>query len=307
MVGIERIGWLTDMEEPIESPKLGEILKLYIAKPGLTVNEIGRSKLFWGEFTRAVGVQTAREIKHDQIAAYEKSVQGRGLSPKSILHRYRKIRTMLAYAIKRGKGASDCRKALDVTEMLEVKNHTPLDPRPIAPKQFWAIYDAAVAAKDHTFAAMLLVVLNMAGYAGEVAALKWEEINLKTGEVATRRLKTGVPRVCVLWPETLKALKKLPQQGEYLFYTKVRSYTVFSALDSWRKYRDAAKLPDALVFGQVRDAAFTIACRTSLDAARVLAGHRLPGAVDHYVLRQPQFVKDVCDAIRKEFFTSRRK
>jgi hypothetical protein len=54
-------------------------------------------------------------------------------------------------------------------------------------------------------------------------------------------------------------------------------------------------------FAQIRDAAFTAACRVSLDQARVLAGHRMPGAVDHYVLRQPQFVRKACEAIRTLF------
>lgn len=60
-------------------------------------------------------------------------------------------------------------------------------------------------------------------------------------------------------------------------------------------------MPDGVTFSQIRDAAFTAACRLSLDQARVLSGHRLPGAVDHYVLRQPQFVAPVCAAIRTEF------
>ena len=302
-IGIEQLGYLGDIKRPAPSMKLAELGDLYAAKPGLSTNEVGRSKLFWKEFIKGVGVETVGEITHDNLARYEKHLQGGKYAPKSILHRYRKVRTILAYAIKRGRAVEECRRALDVTAMLEIKDHTPLDPKPISLEDFWAIHGAAEAAEDETFAAMMLVALNCAMYAGEVAALKWDEIDLKAGTLVTRRPKTGVSRVAVLWPETVKAIKALPRQGDFLFYTRVRSYTVFSALDSWRKYRTAAKVGDAVVFGMVRDAAFTIACRSStLDQARVLAGHRLPGASDHYIRRAPQFVADACRAIRDEFY-----
>ncbi|HEV2294070.1 MAG TPA: tyrosine-type recombinase/integrase [Tepidisphaeraceae bacterium] len=303
LTGIAQIAWLDDLKRPTTSPTLKEIGELYAAKPGLSTNEAGRSRLFWSEFTRACGVERVREITHECVAAYETKIRKTGLSPKSMLHRFRKVRTILAYSIKRGRGVEDCRKALDITAMLEVKEHTPLDPRPIAVDDFWKIYAAAEKAEDKTFAAMLLLALNAALYPGEVAAVKWEELDLRAGTFATRRSKTGVSRVACLWAETVRALKDLPRRGDYVFNTKVRSYTVFSALDSWRKYRTAAKLGDEIVFSMIRDAAFTIACRAStLDQARVLAGHRLPGASDHYIRRAPQFVVDACRAIRAEFY-----
>jgi integrase len=150
---------------------------------------------------------------------------------------------------------------------------------------------------------MMLMALNAAMYAGEVSALKWSEIDLVAGTLVTRRPKTGVSRVAVLWPETVAALKALPREGDHVFYTRVRSYTVFSALDAWRKYREAAGLGGDITFCMVRDAAFTIACaETTSDMARVLAGHRLAGAVDNYVRRAPMFVRPACDAIRSHFF-----
>ena len=82
-----------------------------------------------------------------------------------MLHRYRKIRTILHYAIKRGIGIEDCRRALDITAMLEVKDHTPLDPKPISVKDFAAMRKAA--AKDKTFSAMLLVASTPACTAGK--------------------------------------------------------------------------------------------------------------------------------------------
>jgi integrase len=305
-VGVEQIAWLHNLKRPTPSPTLKELGELYAGKTGLSSNEAGRSKLFWKEFSKAVAVDTVRELTHEHVAQYEAKVQAGKYAPKSVLHRYRKVRTILAHAIKRGKGVEDCRRALDITAMLEVKDAQPLDPRPISVDDFWAIHKAAQKADDATFAAMLLLALNAAHYPGEAAAVKWAELDLKAGTLVTRRSKTGVSRVAILWPETIRALKALPRHGGFAYYTRIRSYTVFSALDSWRKYRTAADLKDEIVFSMIRDASFTIACRAStLDQARVLAGHRLPGASDNYIRRAPQFVADACAAIRREFLRNK--
>lgn len=303
ITGVEQLGWLTDVHEPEPSPTLQELGNLYASKPGLSGNEASRSKLFWKEFVKAVGVATVREITHEAVQKYEVAVQAGNYAAKSILHRYRKIRTVLAYGLKRGKSPVDIRKALDVLAMLEVKGVHSLDPKPIKAADFWAIHKAATDAKDTTFAALLLTALNCAMYGGEVAALKWEEVNLDTGEVVTRRPKTKVSRVAMLWPESVQAIKGLPQHREQIFCTRVRSYTTYSVTDAFAKYRKAAGIGEEVTFGMIRDAAYSVACREAgIDQARVLAGHRLPGQSDHYVRRNARFVLNACEAIHREFF-----
>ena len=299
MTGVEQIAWLPDLQRPGASKTLKAIGDLYSEKPGLTDNEASRSKLFWKEFTQAIGIDKIRDITHDRVVEYEKLIQRKAYAPKSILHRYRKIRTVLRYAIKRGQGIDECRRALDVTAMLEISKHTPLDPNPIDAVHFWKVHAMAVKKGDQVFAALMLTAINCAMYSSEIAALRWGDIDLDRAELVTRRNKTKVSRVAVLWPEVVKYLKKLERHGDSVFYTSRRSYTTFSVLEAWRRYRGAANLPETLVFSQIRDATFTVACRTSLDQARVLAGHRLPGASDHYLRRQPQFVAPACLATRE--------
>jgi len=300
-VGIEQIGYLTNIMPPKPSPRLDELIDLYVTKPGLSHAEANRAKLFWKDFTKATGATTVREIDHDAVIRYEKKVLAGGFSPKYIHHQYGGIRTILSYAIKRGTAIVDCRHALDCTILLEIKNHTPLDPKPITPADFWAIHAQAIKAQDDTFATLMLTALNMAAYGGEVSALRWDEINMATGEVVTRRPKTGVSRVAVLWPETLVGLKKLPRLRDQVFMSVRRSYTTNTVIKLWKKYRAAAELPADLKFSQLRDAAFTVANNVSLDQARVLAGHRI-GMADHYIRRAPQFVAPACMAIRAAFF-----
>lgn len=87
-IGIEQIGWLTDMQRPTDSPKLADIIKLYAAKPHLRTEEETRYRRFWDEFTKAVGVMTVREITHEHVERYEQHIAGLDLAPKSIKHRY---------------------------------------------------------------------------------------------------------------------------------------------------------------------------------------------------------------------------
>jgi integrase len=303
--GIESLAWISEKDRPEPSPTLAELIDVYAAKPGVTAEEIGRVKRFWKEFSDIVGVKTIRELTHELVERYEATINQMDLAPKSVKHRYSRIRTVIAYGLRRGKGQEDCRKALDALAMLESAESDNLDPNPIAPADFWAIHQAALDAGDTTFAAMMLFALNAAQYPSEVGSVRCAEVDLERREFSTRRNKTKVPRVAVLWPETIKAIKTLPRDREQIFCTRIQAYNRMSIFRDWKKYREAAGVKDGVTFAQIRDAAFTEACRKNLDQARVLSGHRLPGAVDNYVLRQPNFVADVCEAIRDHFYSAK--
>ena len=260
------------------------------------------------EVYQRLGITTVDKVSHELAHAYEAKIEDDDLSPKSQLHRYRKVRGILHFNIKRGKSIEHCRKALDVLAMLEVKDAHRLDPTPISPADFWAIHAEAVKAGDGCFAALMLMALNGALYGGEVAAIRWNEINLETGGFVSRRSKTGVSRIAMLWPETVKAIKPLPRERDEVFCTKVRSYTVFSVGDKFEKYRDAANVDKSVTFSWIRDAAYTTALQsTSFDKAELLAGHRLPGTADAYLRRNPQLVAPACEAIRTAFYAAKAK
>ncbi len=303
MTGVEWVSRGADLPIPKPSPTLTELIDTYAAKPGVTREEIQRVKKFWGEFVTVVDGKTLREIDHDRVAAYEAWIADRDdLSPKSIKHRYSRIRTVVAYAMRRGKNPDDCRRALDVLQMLETPDGAnPIDPKPIAKDDFWAIHSSAVEAGDDVFAALMLFALNAALYPSEVGSVKWSEIDIESGMYVSRRRKTGIVRVAGLWPETVTAMKALPQNGDYAFQTSRMHFTRFSVHRQWEIHRKTAKR-ETVTFDQIRDGAFTSACRVSLDQARVLAGHKFGGATDNYVARHPGFVRDAVNAIHADYF-----
>jgi len=305
--GIEQVAYLGELKRPADSPKLAELIESYSSKPGLSRQEQARSRVMGETFVRLSGAASLEDITHATVTEYEKKLATKGLAPKSVSHFYSKIKTIIAYALKRGTDAKECRRALDVLGMLITPKTSRLAPSPISKQDFWAVYGAARKSGDTTFCAMMFLALNAAMYGSEAAAVRWDEVDLKRGELVTNRNKTGVPRVAVLWPETVRAIKALPHQRDTLFLGERRSYTATMIWKKWNEYREAAGTPAAVQFSSIRDGSYTQACRTaSQDKARILAGHRLPGAMDNYVQRNPQFVAEACRAIHTEYFPAPR-
>ncbi|MFA6186333.1 MAG: tyrosine-type recombinase/integrase [Phycisphaerae bacterium] len=67
--------------------------------------------------------------------------------------------------------------------------------------------------------AMILLGLNCGFGCTDCAELKWDNLDLKNMRVNFPRGKTGVGRNLVLWPETVEALKDIPENGELVFHT----------------------------------------------------------------------------------------
>lgn len=68
--------------------------------------------------------------------------------------------------------------------------------------------------------AMIWLGLNCGFGCTDCAELKWKDVDLENGRVRFPRGKTGIERDLTLWPETIQALKDIPNRGELIFYTK---------------------------------------------------------------------------------------
>jgi len=67
--------------------------------------------------------------------------------------------------------------------------------------------------------AMIWLGLNCGFGCTDCAELKWGDLNLKNKRVRLPRKKTGIGRNLPLWPETVRAIKKVLKKGELVFYT----------------------------------------------------------------------------------------
>jgi integrase len=68
--------------------------------------------------------------------------------------------------------------------------------------------------------AMILLGLNCGFGCTDCAELRWVNLDLERGRVNLPRRKTGIGRNLMLWPETVEALKQVPQTGDRVFQTK---------------------------------------------------------------------------------------
>ena len=67
--------------------------------------------------------------------------------------------------------------------------------------------------------AMIWLGLNCGFGCTDCSELTWEDLDLKKKRVRLPRKKTGIGRNLPLWPETVRAIKKIPKSGELVFYT----------------------------------------------------------------------------------------
>jgi integrase len=298
MTGIEQIGYLAELPKPAPSPTLEEVGTLYLAKPKLSSNWRAKCKQFWREFSECVEVQKLRELTQELLVEYHDMVLDAGETATYTRQRFGSIKTIINFPTKRGRWAEDCRRALALCGVLTPPAKSSADPRPIGADEFKAIYRAA----DAKMKAAMLLALNCCMYAGEVAALKWSEVDLVKGTVVTARNKTGVVRVGVLWPGTLQLLKKLQRGSDYIFTTETGTPADYLCMyRQWKLARAAAILP-TVQFSQIRDGSYTSAVegRADLNTVKLLAGHST-GISDAYLKRRPTMVAAACDAIRRAY------
>jgi len=71
---------------------------------------------------------------------------------------------------------------------------------------------------DIKMKAMIWLGLNCGFGCTDCAYLKWTDLDLVNGRVKLPRRKTGICRDLPLWPETVKALQKIPRTGNLVFY-----------------------------------------------------------------------------------------
>jgi integrase len=298
MVGIEQIGYLESLPKPTPSPTLDEVGKLYHERAKITDHWRTMSGKYWDEFVGMVGVTTLREVTQDVVVNYYDSILALDQSPTYAKHRFTQLRTILHFARRRGQWVDDVSRVLNYMAILVPPKAVAMDPQPIAREDFWTLHRAA----DTQMRAMLLLALNAALYPSEVAAVMWADLDLDRGTLVMDRNKTGVPRVAVLWAETIAALKALDRRTEAVSLTDAtrQQHNGNTVAKAFRRIRHNPKLQ----FSHVRDGAYTSACESSavqFDHARILAGHRT-GMADHYVKRRPTLVSDACKAIYDAYF-----
>jgi integrase len=150
-----------------------------------------------------------------------------------------------------------------------------------------------LSAADVKMRAMIWLGLNCGFGCTDCAELMWTDLDLVNARVKLARKKTGISRDLPLWPETVKALEKIPRIGKLVFYTSRGNpymQTLFKSDDNGSgKYttlntittkfsrlikKSGFNVPKGTGFYTLRRTAATIAARSGDPfAVQMLLGH----------------------------------
>jgi integrase len=305
MTGITGLLRLKYNEIPAPAIKVSEIIKTYQEQNPSTPRAKTRCVAIFNRLIDFTGAKVLDDLTQDRLTDFRKSIeQSKKIeSAGTKVWMYGQIKAILSFGLKCGLDQQQIRAALDRCKVLWTPDALPpVCPKPISVEHF---HKLLTAAGDGHWRAWLLMGLNAALYLEELCSLRWADVDLHRGVYMTIRNKTKrerVPRAATLWPETIAALRSLKKGPEYVFTSPhgTRYASSNARANAFADLRKRSGVPDTVSFAALKDAAYGIACQSAPDErlARVLAGHRAPGLQDNYVLRHPEIVRPVCDAVR---------
>jgi integrase len=172
---------------------------------------------------------------------------------------------------------------------------------------------------DVKMRAMIWLGLNCGFGCTDCARLTWKDLDLENSRVHLARNKTGVFRNLPLWPETIRALMKVPRSGPLVFYTAeghpwvrtlvktqddgTRKYTHVNAISSMFArllVKTKVHAPKGTGFYTLRRTAATLAARSGDPfAVQRLLGHVNLDMVARYVQDVSEQTDRVVDNNRK--------
>ena len=298
MTGIEEIGYFKKVKPAKALPTFKALEQIWKDHYAKSKEQKRRVLHAWADFKKATGVVVLDDITPEVCIAYRDAIYARQITGKMQSNIFTRIRRLFTFAKSRAVAIKELGTVIENLKLL-VPNEsgTSLDPQPIE----LADWKQLLATAEGDDRAMILLMLNGAFYVQEVIRLKWSEI--KDNCIVTHRNKEGrMIRVCVLWRETLDALKKVKKSGEFIFYNYAGKPLGPKGADKrFRKLRDHAKIK--VTSSQLRDGAATAAAQANVNERllNLLLGHR-SGMNDHYVKRNPKMCIPACEAVHSHYF-----
>lgn len=278
---------------------LDAIADLYAAKSEATKNTIGHVRASINRLKKLTGTSSLPELSTEKLLAFREATC-KSLAPSGAAALFGKIKSALAFAAKKGADSPQITACLGRMKVLSAPKATSRpEPKPITPAEFHKL----LAVANPRWRATLLLGLNMAMYIEDICTLQWSDFDLGAATFVGRRAKTQVIRVGVLWAETLAALKAIPHRGQSPYVFTSAQGTRFNGQRAYNDYKELREKAGVdAPFSSLRDAAYTIACRSCEDRiSRVFAGHRMAGLMDSYIQRNPEWVKPAANAVYATF------
>jgi len=313
-LGIPKLSLLDDDDiSKIKPPlTLDNIRDIYLNR---TINPLSKNQKnevlsWWGQFQSIINAKTIRDITRQDISSYQNQIHDlrnkKDYSPTWIKHRFDLIKTVLRYAQKQAEDSTDINRVLGYCQQFVYPKKNPPKPKPISKNNYNKLLDHV---RDNPkYRSMLLLSLNCAMYPIDVTNVRLDDINLENRTLIMQRQKTGVIRVAVLWGETVEAitdyLRTKTDNSQYLYISKIgKKYKAIRLRRLFNSWLNKLGLDSTLCWEHIRDGAQTVGARAGipLDTIRYLMGHKVSGITDHYLMRSPDLVRELCEVIRKHY------
>lgn len=300
--GLPQLANFSAMDLPRASIRLEDLIVAYEQHAKVLPTRKRKVRALWDEFVQLTQAKTLRDLTTEKLLSYADTIRGRSYSQNTVANYFMAVKGVMSHGRKRGLNAEEIDRALSRAAVLAESKTSVGDPKPISKADFAKLLKAAKG--DDLMTAALLVMLNCCMYGSEALALEWDDLDLEGGTLVTRRSKTDTVRAAVLWPATVAALEKLPKTPGAIFKSsRGAAYHPNSFRKLFEELRTQAKLPGVEI-NQIRDGAYSAACAAGVELhlAQILAGHKLPGESDKYILRSPGQVRVACDAVERAYF-----
>lgn len=294
---------------PVPKPSISlktALLNYQNARKMITDNEKRQVRYSWDDFSSFIDANNISDITQKQVEEWVEHLIAKKYSPSMIKTRVGRVLTILRLNSRKLKD-DYCDRVIGYIRACELPNANLLNPNPISKEDFLKLVEAGKGQRGD-WDAIFYVAMNCCYYGIDIIRLPVKAVDLKAGTITFYRQKENTPRIAVLWDKTRKALQRVLKGREnrtYVFETyKKGPWSIPGFGYRYRQIRELAGIKD-VEFSQIRDGAYSAAVNcgnVTEKEAKLLAGHKLAGESDKYVMRNPNGVKAACEAIERHYF-----
>jgi len=147
------------------------------------------------------------EIREDELEAYKAHLKGRKIAMKTVLHNWKALRMFFRYAVKKNYVAENPMDGIEISEIEKKKASTGrVKRRPFTKDELCEIFKHC----EDEWKTITLFGLYSGQRLGDIARLRWENVDLEAGTLILTTGKTGLEMALPLAPDLWDHLKSLP-------------------------------------------------------------------------------------------------
>ncbi|MBM4104409.1 MAG: hypothetical protein FJ263_10265 [Planctomycetes bacterium] len=322
-LNIPELGYLHKVKPPAKSITLDELWSIYKSNyEGRSKKNINNNiKPYWNEFKKCVGKQSVRDIAFEDITKYNDKIR-QDKEKSSVLNQYRYVKNRfdaVRGVIRRAKDKisfkDDCIELLTHMEQFTyIKKEQEEIMLLQRPNHVFSAEDLAILLKasndDLLVKCSILLGLNCCIRWGDFAKITKGMLDFDKKEYRSWRGKNANSQACMLWNETIEALKQYmkanPTDTENVFLTSYKKvWNIQYLQEHFNKIRSKVKM-EWLTQDKLRKMTATKSSQlgfgSNTNAYKALMGRKIPGADASYIYTMPADTEQVIKKLHKYYF-----